>query len=86
MDHRKNDIIQKLVPFEVKKKDFSQIAKELKDGWYISNIKPYQDIFICVLEKNLAPKSNLVDDINMSIKDLLQMAAIPKKTKKRQDA
>ena len=60
--------MQKLVPIDSKKKDLDKIKEDLEQGWVIANMMPYEDGFLCVLEK-IAEKHDKTlgaDDINIA--------------------
>ncbi|MFN7038141.1 MAG: DUF2674 domain-containing protein [Alphaproteobacteria bacterium] len=73
------NIIQKLVTFESKSKDFASINKDLSDGWYISSLSPHKkNLYLCVLEKNLSSTNK--SSPSLSLKDILNIAH-PRKNK-----
>jgi hypothetical protein len=81
----KKRIIQKLISFESKKRDFSELEKELVDGWGIANIMPHKGGFLCVLEKNIDNIASNLEN-NISVREMLQLTKLPRKNKILQDA
>jgi hypothetical protein len=85
--NRKN-VVQKLVSFGSNKRDYTEITKELQEGWYIASIMPHKNSFLCVLEKDMQAEAGKRPqyDTTTSLKQLLDLAKNPKRTKIMQDA
>ncbi len=81
----KKRVVQKLVSFESKKRDFSELEKELVDGWGIASIMPHKGGFLCVLEKSI-DSSSKAEETNMTIKEMLALTKNSRKNKILQDA
>jgi hypothetical protein len=75
----KKRVIQKLVTFESKNRDYKELNKELVGGWYIASIMPHNDSFLCVLEKKCDGGDEAADGI--SVKEALSIVAARKNKK-----
>ncbi|AIL65099.1 hypothetical protein NOVO_03560 [Rickettsiales bacterium Ac37b] len=71
-------ITKKMMSFDGSKKDFAEISNELEKGWYIVNIKPYGEAFLCVLEKNMDNHDNNTIQ-NLKLQDILATYTSKKK-------
>ena len=76
-----NRVTQKLISFESKNRDFSEMDEALKQGWAIISIKKIKtsegkDSFLCKLEKGTTNAQS------MSVNQLLAMVVATTKKRK----